>query len=63
MSFLVWLFVAETKLYNGLMLAENVLWQEKSSYNYNTHTHTHTLTHTRLTAIFQDYPGEPVPER
>jgi len=25
----------------------------------NTHTHTHT----RLTALFRDYPGEPVPER
>ena len=25
--------------------------------------HTHTHTHTRLTALFQDYPGEPVPER
>jgi len=24
----------------------------------NTHTHTH-----RLTALFRDYPGEPVPER
>ena len=23
----------------------------------------HTHTHTRLTALFQDYPGEPVPER
>jgi len=27
----------------------------------NTHTQTHT--HTRLTALFRDYPGEPVPER
>jgi len=28
------------------------------------HTHTHTQTHTRtcLTALFQVYPGEPVPE-
>ena len=24
---------------------------------------TATITHTRLTALFQDYPGEPVPER
>jgi len=23
----------------------------------------HTHTHTRLTALFRDYPGEPVPER
>jgi len=23
----------------------------------------HTYTHTRLTALFRDYPGEPVPER
>jgi len=22
-----------------------------------------TYTHTRLTALFRDYPGEPVPER
>ena len=27
-----------------------------------THTSVHTHTHTRLTALFQDYPGEPVPE-
>jgi len=26
------------------------------------HTHTHTHTHTHLTALFRDYPGEPVPE-
>jgi len=25
--------------------------------------YTHTHTHTRLTALFRDYPGEPVPER
>ena len=24
---------------------------------------THTHTHTHLMALFQDYPGEPVPER
>ena len=31
----------------------------------NTHrTHTYTVhTHTHLTALFRDYPGEPVPER
>jgi len=23
----------------------------------------HTRTHTRITAFFRDYPGEPVPER
>ena len=23
----------------------------------------HTHTHTRLTALFRDYPGDPVPER
>ena len=28
-----------------------------------THTQTHARTHTRLTAVFRDYPGEPVPER
>ena len=28
-----------------------------------THTHTHTHTHTRLTVLFPDYPGGPVPER
>jgi len=26
------------------------------------HTHTHTRAHTRLMALFRDYPGEPVPE-
>ena len=26
-------------------------------------TYTHTYTHTHLTALFRDYPGEPVPER
>ena len=29
----------------------------------STHTHTHTYIHTRSTALFRDYPGEPVPER
>ena len=28
-----------------------------------TKTQTHTHTHTRLTALFQDYPGEPVPQK
>jgi len=32
--------------------------QRKLSYYPITHTHTHT----RLTALFRDYPGEPVPE-
>ena len=26
-------------------------------------THARTHTHTRLAALFRDYPGEPVPER
>ena len=31
----------------------------------HTHTYTHTLAraYTNLTALFRDYPGEPVPER
>jgi len=29
----------------------------------NTHAHAHAHTHARLTALFQDYPGGPVPER
>jgi len=33
------------------------LWAEQSTKEDNTHTHT------RLTALFWDYPGEPVPER
>jgi len=28
-----------------------------------THTHTHIPTHTRLTALFRDYPDQPVSER
>ena len=28
-----------------------------------TKAHTHAHAHTRLTALFRDYPGEPVPER
>jgi len=31
--------------------------------DYNTHARTHAHTHTRLTALFRDYPGGPVPER
>ena len=27
------------------------------------HPGTHTHTHTRLTPLFRDYPGQPVPER
>jgi len=26
-------------------------------------SHAHTHTHNRLTSLFRDYPGEPVPER
>jgi len=36
---------------------------EQDPYSGQSHSHTHTHTHTRLTALFQDYPGEPVPER
>ena len=31
--------------------------------NYLTFAKINTHTHTRLTAVFRDYPGEPVPER
>ena len=35
---------------------------ELSTYRLSTF-YQHTHTHTRLTALFRDYPGEPVPER
>ena len=34
-----------------------IFWKSKDSGNARTHTHT------RLTALFRDYPGEPVPEK
>jgi len=36
-------------------------YQNTSNVQYSLYTNTHT--HTRLTALFRDYPGEPVPER
>ena len=42
----------------------NFLFRERKHVNDTIqYTHTHTHTHTHLTALFQDYPGEPVPER
>ena len=34
-----------------------IFWKSKDSGNARTHAHT------RLTALFRDYPGEPVPEK
>ena len=40
------------------------LADDDSSSQYTVVCHkTHSHTHTRLTALFWDYPGEPVPER
>jgi len=36
-------------------------WSPRSLVNMNNYI-THTHTHTRLTALFRDYPGEPVSE-
>ena len=41
---------------------------KNNSYRYTTfkisyYIYTHTHTHPRLTALFRDYPGGPVPER
>jgi len=49
--------VAENK-YNKQKLNE----RNKNTAKTNETNHTH-LTHTHLTALFRDYPGEPVPER
>ena len=40
---------------NQILFAQNT--------HTRTHARTHTHTHTHLTALFRDYPGEPVPER
>jgi len=40
------------------------LQTETGKFIYHvTHARTHTHTYTRLTALFRDYPGEPVPVR
>jgi len=42
---------------------ENAGSSDKVQRNLWLDFETKTHTHTRLTALFQDYPGEPVPER
>jgi len=45
------------KVSNGLCYIKYTVYSENSQRSGSTHTHT------RLTALFRDYPGEPVPER
>jgi len=57
--FFMWTFMLKTETHN-----KNKGRTEKKKQMQHIHTQTCTpLTHTRLTALFRDYPGEPVPER
>ena len=41
----------------------HILDQVQVIYSQIFYSKTIMITHTRLTALFRDYPGEPVPER